>query len=373
MDLIRLFLSGDVMPGRGVDQILPHPGNPVLHEHYLRDARSYVAAAEARNGPISSPVGFGWPWGGALRALDSAAPDVRVINLESSITGGGEFAPDKGVHYRMNPANVDCLRAARPDVCSLANNHVLDFGRQGLADTLDALSEAGLRWVGAGHDADEAHRPAVIGTPHGRVVVFGYGAASSGIPASWAATANRSGVNFLPDLSDRWAAEITGEIRERTRPGDVVVVSLHWGTNWQYHVGADQVRFAHRLIDGGVHVVHGHSSHHPRPIEIYRNRLVLYGCGDFIDDYEGIPGYEQYRDDLRLLFFASLAPSGDLVDLRMLPMQARRMRLHPASAADAEWLCATLARISAGFGTSVALSNRTLHASRRPSASSAQR
>jgi poly-gamma-glutamate synthesis protein (capsule biosynthesis protein) len=365
VELIRLFLCGDVMPGRGVDQILPHPGDPGLHEQYLRDARRYVEAAEARNGPISRPVGYDWPWGGALQALDAAAPDVRVINLESSITRNEEFAPDKGVHYRMNPANVGCLTAGRPDVCSLANNHILDFGRQGLADTLDALSAAGLRWVGAGHDAAEARRPVVLGTPHGRVVVFGYGAASSGIPAGWAATAQRSGVNYLPDLSDRRAAEITGELRERTRPGDIVVVSLHWGTNWQYGVGADQVRFAHRLIDGGVHVVHGHSSHHPRPIEIYRNRLVLYGCGDFIDDYEGIPGYEQYRDDLRLLFFAAVNPAGDLVDLRMLPMQARQLRLHPASAADAEWLCATLSRISGDFGTDVSLSDGALLARSR--------
>jgi poly-gamma-glutamate capsule biosynthesis protein CapA/YwtB (metallophosphatase superfamily) len=362
VELIRLFLCGDVMPGRGVDQILPHPGDPVLHEQYLRDARRYVAAAEACNGPFKRPVGYDWPWGDALRALDAAAPDVRVINLESSITRNGEFAPDKGVHYRMNPDNIGVLTAGRLDVCSLANNHVLDFGLQGLADTLDALSAAGLRWVGAGRDAAEARQPVVLGTPHGRVVVFGYGAASSGIPAGWAATARRPGVNYLPDLSDPRAAEITGEIRERTRPGDIVVVSLHWGTNWQYSVGPDQIRFAHRLIDGGVHVVHGHSSHHPRPIEIYRNRLVLYGCGDFIDDYEGIPGYERYRDDLRLLYFADLNPTGDLVDLRMLPMQARQLRLHPASAEDAEWLCATLSRISGVFGTDVSLSDGVLHA-----------
>ncbi|MGW1678323.1 CapA family protein [Saccharopolyspora sp. NPDC002376] len=356
MALVRLFLCGDVMPGRGVDQILPHPGDPDLHELYLHDARSYVAAAEALNGPIRSPVGFAWPWGSALRAIDEAAPDVRVINLESSITRDDHFAARKGVHYRMNPANVDCLRAGHPDVCSLANNHVLDFGRRGLTDTLDALSRAGLRWVGAGRDVTEAHRPALIGTPHGRVAVFGCGAASSGIPGGWAATAQRSGINYLPDLSDRRAAELTAEIRERTRPGDIVVVSLHWGTNWQYHVDADQIRFAHRLIDGGVHVVHGHSSHHPRPIEIYRGRLILYGCGDFIDDYEGIPGYENYRDDLRLLFFAALAPSGDLAELRMLPMQSRRMRLHPASAPDTEWLRETLTTISADFGTTVSVS-----------------
>ncbi|KAA5834583.1 CapA family protein [Saccharopolyspora hirsuta] len=362
---MKLFLCGDVMPGRGVDQILPHPGDPALHEPYLQDARSYVAAAEERNGPIRCPVGFAWPWGSALRAIEEAAPDVRVINLESSITRDGCFAADKGLHYRMNPDNVDCLRAGRPDVCSLANNHVLDFGRQGLADTLDALSRAGLRWVGAGRDAAEAHRPVLVGTPRGRVAVFGCGAASSGIPGGWAATSRRPGVHFLPDLSDRRAAELTAEIRERTRPGDVVVVSLHWGSNWQYQVTAEQIRFAHRLIDGGVHVVHGHSSHHPRPIEVYRGRLVLYGCGDFIDDYEGIPGYESYRDDLRLLFFATLTPAGELAELRMLPMQARRMRLHPASTADAEWLRDTLTRISADFGTEISLSDGTLHAHHR--------
>ncbi|MDA3645543.1 CapA family protein [Saccharopolyspora indica] len=362
---MKLFLCGDVMPGRGVDQILPHPGDPALHEHYLQDARSYVAAAEEHSGPIRCPVGYSWPWGRALRIIEEFAPDVRVINLESSITRGDHFAADKGLHYRMSPANVGCLRVARPDVCNLANNHVLDFGRQGLADTLDALSRAGLRWAGAGRDAAEAHRPVLVGTPHGRVAVFGCGAASSGIPGGWAATSQRSGVNFLPDLSDRRADQLTAEIREQTRPGDLVVVSLHWGTNWQYPATAEQIGFAHRLIDGGVHVVHGHSSHHPRPIEVYRGRLVLYGCGDLIDDYEGIPGYERYRDDLRLLFFASLEPTGELAELRMVPMQARRMRLHQASAADTEWLRATLTRISTEFGTDVALSDGALLARRR--------
>ena len=74
------------------------------------------------------------------------------------------------------------------------------------------------------------------------------------------------------------------------------------------------MRFAHWLVDGGVDIVHGHSSHHPRPIEVYRDRLILYGCGDFIDDYEGIEGYEQYRDDLVLMYFATLSPAtGELI------------------------------------------------------------
>jgi poly-gamma-glutamate capsule biosynthesis protein CapA/YwtB (metallophosphatase superfamily) len=119
-------------------------------------------------------------------------------------------------------------------------------------------------------------------------------------------------------------------------------------------VRGNQVRFARRLIDGGVDLIHGHSSHHPRPIEVYRGKLVLYGCGDCIDDYEGITGYENYRDDLRLLYFASVTPgTGELAALVMVPMQARNMRLRHASAADAEWLAATLGTISRGFGSRI--------------------
>ena len=114
------------------------------------------------------------------------------------------------------------------------------------------------------------------------------------------------------------------------------------------------MRFAHRLIDGGVDMVHGHSSHHPRPIEVYRNRLILYGCGDFINDYEGIRGHEEYRSDLALMYFATLDPvSGELSQLRLVPMQIRKMQLKRATPADARWLGETLTWASAGFGSRV--------------------
>jgi poly-gamma-glutamate capsule biosynthesis protein CapA/YwtB (metallophosphatase superfamily) len=115
-----------------------------------------------------------------------------------------------------------------------------------------------------------------------------------------------------------------------------------------------QVRFARRLIDGGVDLIHGHSSHHPRHIEVYRGKLVLCGCGDRIDDYEGITGYQEYRDDLRLPYFASLAPgTSELAALTMVPMQPRNMRLRHASAAGSRWLAATLGRISREFGSRI--------------------
>ena len=352
---LTLFLCGDVMTGRGVDQILPHPGGPRLWESYVRDARTYVRLAEELNGPIPRPVGFSWPWGDALATLRDVAPDVRLINLETAITRSDDAAVPKPVLYRMNPANLACVSVARPDACALANNHVLDFGHRGLAETLDSLSSAGIATAGAGRDVSQARRPAVVEIEcGGRAIIFSFGAESSGIPPSWAATGSRPGVDFLPDLSEATAAEVAERVRQVKRPGDVVVASIHWGSNWGYDIPSEQVEFAHRLIDDGFDVAHGHSSHHPRPIESYRGKLILYGCGDFIDDYEGIAGHEEYRDDLRLLYFASVeADTGRLIQLRMKPMQARQMRLQHASSKEAEYLRDVLDQISHPYGSQV--------------------
>jgi poly-gamma-glutamate capsule biosynthesis protein CapA/YwtB (metallophosphatase superfamily) len=344
--LVTLFLCGDVMLGRGVDQILPYPGSPELRERYVEHARVYVDLAEAVSGPIPFPVDFGWPWGTALEPFC----DVRIMNLETSITVSNDFALRKGVHYRMNPRNIPCLLAAKPDVCVLANNHVLDFGRSGLEETLDVLSAAGVRVAGAGRDAARAKRPAVGPLADGRrVVVLSAGATSSGIPLDWAAGDYRSGVDVVPVLSDDAAGNVLDRVRAAKQPGDLAVVSIHWGTNWGYDIPAEQVRFAHQLVDGGVDVVHGHSSHHPRGIEVYRRRLILYGCGDFVNDYEGIRGHQPYRPDLRLAFYATLAEDGTLSSLRMIPMRTRKMRLEKASVRDAQWLRHALERGSRPF------------------------
>nr|WP_276209234.1 CapA family protein [Streptomyces harenosi] len=345
-----MFLCGDVMLGRGVDQILAHPGDPELREEYVRDARTYVRLAEAASGPVPAPVPPGWPWGEALDLLEEAAPDARIVNLETAVTRGGTFAPGKAVHYRMHPANLPALSVARPDVCVLANNHVLDFGRAGLAETLGALAGAGLRTAGAGRDAAEAYAPAVVPLGNGgRLLVFALGMGSSGIPAGWAASAGRSGVAYAAEPAPGAAEAVVRRVRRAGRAGDLVVVSVHWGSNWGYRVPAEQVRFAHALVDGGVDIVHGHSSHHPRPLEVYRGRPVFYGCGDFVDDYEGITGHERYRDDLRLAHLVTVAAdTGRLCALRMVPLRVRRMRLEPAGDEDRSWLRATLERVSPG-------------------------
>ncbi|RZU54585.1 poly-gamma-glutamate synthesis protein (capsule biosynthesis protein) [Krasilnikovia cinnamomea] len=346
---MSLALCGDVMLGRGIDQILGHPGAPELWETYVRDARDYVRLAEAVNGPVPRGADPRWPWGDALPHLLDA--DVRVLNLETAVTAGGTPAAGKGIHYRLHPANLPCLRAARPDVCVLANNHVLDFGADGLVDTLAALRAGGLATAGAGADAAAAWRPAPVASGPGRVVVLAAGLPSSGIPAGWAATAEGPGVAYVPEPSAAWARRIAAEIEAARRPGDLVVASLHWGGNWGYQVAHDERRFAHALIDGGADVVHGHSSHHPRPVELHHGRLILYGCGDLINDYEGIGGHERYRADLRLVYLAELeATDGTLTGLRLVPLQARRLRLERATAGETAWLRDTLDEISEPYG-----------------------
>lgn len=356
-DLVTLFLTGDVMTGRGVDQVLPHPGDARLYEPYVASANEYVSLAETANGPIPKPVDFAYVWGDALTELDARRPDVRLINLETAVTTSAEPEP-KGINYKMNPENLPVLTAADVDCCALANNHVLDWGQAGLLETLSTLDQAGLKRVGAGRDPDEASAPAVLPVAgQVRVLVFAFGSVTSGIPRDWAATERRPGVNLLPDLSVRTVDLVAERVHAAKRPGDIVVASVHWGSNWGYDVPEPQTAFAHGLIDeAGVDVVYGHSSHHAKAIEVYRERPILYGCGDFLDDYEGIRGYEMFRDDLVLMYFLTLhASDGALTRFTMVPLQIRNFRLHRASPADAAWLRDTLNREGKRFGTRVRL------------------
>jgi poly-gamma-glutamate synthesis protein (capsule biosynthesis protein) len=249
------------------------------------------------------------------------------------------------------------LTAAGVDCCTLANNHVLDWGRTGLEDTLTALGGAGIAHPGAGDNLAAASAPAILPFPGGgRLLVFSLGHGSSGIPDAWAATDNRSGV-WLESLSRDAVDRFADRVARLRRPGDLVVASVHWGGNWGYEVPDEQRRFARRIIDrAGVDLVHGHSSHHPKGIEVHEGRLILYGCGDFINDYEGIRGHEEFRSELRLAFLPRLAANdGRLLELEMVPVEAHRFRLRRASPEDARWLAATLDRECRELGTGVEL------------------
>jgi len=355
-DTVTLFVAGDVMAGRGIDQILPHPGRPQLFEPFVRTATAYVELAERARGPLPRQAGFDYVWGDALAELERVNPAARIVNLETAVTTSDEAWPHKGIHYRMHPLNGPCLTRAGIDCCVLANNHVLDWGYAGLSETLAVLHAAGIQTAGAGGSAAEAAAPAVIQpSPAVRVLVFAFGLPSSGVPAEWAATDARAGVNWLADLAERSRGRIAHWLSPYQRRGDLRIASLHWGGNWGYHISRSEREFAHWLIDSaGVHLVHGHSSHHVKGIEVYHGKVILYGCGDLLNDYEGIGGYESFRGDLALMYFPTLDPaSGDLVRLEMTPTQTRLFRIQRAPADAAAWLARTLDREGTQLGTSV--------------------
>jgi poly-gamma-glutamate synthesis protein (capsule biosynthesis protein) len=345
------------MTGRGIDQIMRHPCDPRIYEDYAHSAMDYVRLAERLDGPIPRKVDPSYIWGAALEQFARAQPDARIINLETAITRSEDFAP-KGINYRMSPENADCLSAARIDCCVLANNHVLDWGPAGLLETLAILEGRHIRTVGAGRAASDAGAPVVLDIPGKcRVAVLALACETSGTPQGWAATPTRPGVNFLSEVSVQ-AAKRIGDQLARTRDRfHAAVVSLHWGPNWGYETMQDQRAFARSLIDeANVSIVYGHSSHHPKGIEVYRDRLILYGCGDFLNDYEGIGGYEKYRGDLTLMYFVDLmSASGALSGIEIVPLRIRRFQLAHASAEDIDWLRQTLDRESKEFRTRVLL------------------
>ena len=354
---LRVFLCGDVMTGRGIDQVLSHSVDSILYEPYVRDAHEYVELAEKAHGPIPRPVNFDYTWGEALQELERASVDLRIINLETAVTSEETPWPDKEIHYRMHPLNIDCLSAVRISACALANNHVLDWGYSGLSETLRNLDKARIAHAGAGNNAEEAAAPAVLNiTDKARLLLFSFGSPTSGIPREWSATPSRAGVNLLEEISEASAARVADQMRHYQQPGDLLVASIHWGSNWGYDIPPKQIAFAYRLIEEGVTIVHGHSSHHVKAIEVFKGCLILYGCGDFLTDYEGIGGYEEFRSDLALMYIVELDSSrGELITARLVPMQMRRFRLQCASAADSLWLCDLLNGLGKPFGTSVRL------------------
>lgn len=372
---IRILMCGDVMLGRGIDQILPYSTEPTIPEQWqeIDDPRIFVELAVRCNGPLPESRDAAYVWGDVLGEIAGSGADLRLANLETAVSTSNDFWPDKPVRYRMHPGNVETLRAARLDCCSLANNHVLDWGYRGLAETIDTLRRANIAGVGAGRDRREADTPAVIDIPgKGRVAVFGFATPGSGVPETWAAGPGRPGVSLI-DMSDRFAAHIAALVRTVKPETGIVIASIHWGSNWGHEIPPQMRRFAHRLIEAGVDVIHGHSSHHVRAIEVYRERLILYGCGDFINDYEGIPLYDLpqnaragprhsgFRPEFGLIYRAELdAASGALRSLKMTPTEIKKMRANRAGTEGVQWLEETLNREGGAFGTGVVLEDGLL-------------
>lgn len=352
---LRFMLCGDIMTGRGIDQALPHSVPPKIYEPYVTDARRYVTLAEEANGAIPEPISPSYLWGDAASFWELLSPDLKIVNLETSVTAAGEPWQGKDIHYRMHPENIGVLTEADIDACVLANNHALDWGYVGLDDTLAALKKAAIFAAGAGDTLEAAQKPVMLETSGAKIVLFAAGSPDAGVSPGWAAGSDTPGLFVIEDFSETTVSRIAKLVKPYDRPGHVIVFSLHWGGNWGFEVPRSHRRFAHALIDhAGVDLLFGHSSHHVKGIEVYKDRLILYGSGDLINDYEGIGGYQHYRPDLRLLYFPRVdGRSGRLRELLMAPLTMRRFRLERVGEDGTRWLAETLTREGKRFGTSV--------------------
>lgn len=363
-DTIRIFLCGDVMTGRGIDQILAHPGKPELYEAFVKDAGDYVKLAEQKNGAIPRKVEPDYIWGDALKEWKREKPHLRLMNLETSVTQHDTPWKEKGIHYRMHPDNIQTLVKSGTDVCALANNHIMDWAQLGLMETLSTLDQVHIKHTGAGKNLKDAQTPAIHAlNDQQRILVFSLGITNSGIPQSWRAEKGQAGVWLLNDFSAESVNEVQNVIDSYRQPGDFCILSIHWGQNWGYDVPVSHQTFAHELIDGiGINVIHGHSSHHPVGIEVYKNTPILYGCGDFINDYEGISGYEAFKDYLTFMYFLEFdAKDWHLNRIELTPMEIKQFKLQYASKDDAYWLLKKLNDISRPFLTTFKIGDPHTH------------
>ncbi|MFW6290000.1 MAG: CapA family protein, partial [Mariniphaga sp.] len=310
---------------------------------------------EDGRGHPPQPLSPHYIWGDALKVWHENLPESKLINLETSITTHHTPWPGKGINYRMSPENVNVLTAAGIDHCSLANNHIMDWSKEGLLETLNTLQSAGIKFSGAGKNQQQAEEPSVLETSKGRIIIFSYASQNSGVPPRWQAVAGEPGVNLLNDFGADEIHKIKQQIEVLKQGNDIVIFSIHWGPNWGYAIPEKHRQFAHMLIDeAGVDLIYGHSSHHPLGMEVYKDKLIVYGAGDFINDYEGISGHEEFRGELALMYFPELElDSGNLKSLKMVPMEIRKFRLNFASEKDARWLQKKLNKESEKLGAGI--------------------
>jgi poly-gamma-glutamate capsule biosynthesis protein CapA/YwtB (metallophosphatase superfamily) len=304
---MTILLAGDVMLGRMMNSVLKY-----------------------------QPPAF--PWGDTLPLFETA--DIRACNLECVLCDHGRpwSVTRKVFHFRSDAKNVQALLAAGVNLVSLANNHVLDYEYDGLLEMLDLLERASIGYAGAGRNRTEACRAAAIEVEGRRL---GFLAFTDNEPF-WEATDDRPGIWYTPiDLKDERARMVLSSVTQARDRFDFLIVSAHWGPNWGYEPPPEHVSFGRALIDCGADVVFGHSAHVFRGIELYRGRPILYGTGDFVDDY-AVDEIE--RNDESFVFL--IHTSGvNLESLTLYPTQIQEFQARLPRPEAAEGIASKMQRL----------------------------
>lgn len=295
---MQILFAGDVMLGRLVNKVL----------------------ANAQ---------FTYVWGDTIDIIKRA--DFSLINLECPVSSKGKKwnKTFKVFHFRANLDAIQVLNSASIDYVSLANNHILDYDIEALLDTLDILDKNNISHSGAGRNLKEAMKPAILekklkpkpsnnNNPFHNVytekvnnndnikntIRIGIISLTDNEP-EWEAKDDLAGINYIPAIldPDRYYYRLQNYIEQAKTQSDLVIVSSHIGPHFRETPSVKYVNFAHKIIDFGADIYWGHSNHMPQGIELYKhnnnNKIILYDCGDFIDDY-AIDS--NYRNDLSFIF-----------------------------------------------------------------------
>jgi poly-gamma-glutamate synthesis protein (capsule biosynthesis protein) len=280
--------------------------------------------------PILQKKGLLYPFGDTVDFIRDA--DLAVANLEAPITDGGERFPlPKGYVYRAPPASAAALAWAGFDVLGLANNHSLDYGAAGLADTVALAARSGMVTVGAGADPAEARRGVVATLGSLRVGLLAYCEEQ----LFWRIWVDQFARRAHPGVAALVEDDLRRDLERLRRRADVVVVMLHAGENYA-PPRRSTVKWAERAIDLGADLVVVHHPHVAHPVEVYRGRPILLSLGNYAF---GTPGHPAL--DYGWLAYAHVGgkrPGAkiDRVELVPLAVQNRRVFFRPEPLSDDE-------------------------------------
>jgi poly-gamma-glutamate synthesis protein (capsule biosynthesis protein) len=289
-----------------------------------------------------------YPWGDTIHCLHGA--DWRCANLECVLCSAApaQGASQKIFRFRSDAANVAVLQSAGISALSLANNHVLDYGREAMCHMLELLGSGGIAHSGAGLTLREASKPAVSIVQGLKIGLLSF----TDNEEDWHATPESPGIFYAPiERPDERTTALFNAVTNALEIVDFLVVAPHWGANWGSTPPPEHRVFARRLIDAGANLIFGHSPHVCRGIEIYKERPILYSTGAFIDDYAVSP---TDRNDRSFLFFVELEERR-VRSIRLVPSLIRECRAWLARGAEAEASGVNMVSLCAALGTHAAL------------------
>ncbi len=275
--------------------------------------------------------GAGYPFGLVAPLIDG---DVNLANLEGPLTGRGDPWA-KGYNFRTPPRFAATLGAGHFGIATLANNHIMDYGAAGLADTIAALDAAGVRHVGAGANAQAAHAPIIVTVRGLRVAILGYVATPDEIGGfkitDWAAGAATPGVAIgTPDV-------IAADVSATRRVADFVIVAVHAGDEYRTAPNATERTLADAAVAAGADAYIGAHAHVPQPIEMRGHQLVAFGLGNFVFSLDDIDRANIPPPRVSMILKLTLAKGVGVTSYDVVPvtLDEAQSRPRPATADEA--------------------------------------